>query len=137
MRGKLKALLVSLLAMLPLDANPLVPDGVSGRAFAKKYIESAADIGRQLAQGSVDTDTRIGHAAQVQTVITVVVIAAASMIGLVIVGEMFNLLPDTGVDSVNNTTEDVLGGVTDGFGFIPIIILVLFASIVIAVVRNF
>lgn len=137
MRGKLKALLVSFLAMLPLDANPFVPDGVSSRRFATKYIESAADLGRQLAQGSVDTDTRIGHAAQVQTVITVVVIAAASMIGLVIVGEMFNLLPDTGVDSVNNTTEDVLGGVTDGFGFIPIIILVLFASIVIAVVRNF
>jgi len=89
------------------------------------------------------TATRAQNAA---TVISVVVIGVVALVGLLIFGQIYDAMPvdsDVFADG-SNGEEGALYGVPDailaGFGdameFVPIILLVLLASVVIAVVQR-
>ena len=74
---------------------------------------------------------------QASTVITTVVIAVVAMVGLLIVGQTYDAMPDM---DTGHPLEGTVDGTVEGFGsameFVPIILLVLLASIVIAVVQR-
>ena len=75
--------------------------------------------------------------AQASTVITTVVIAVVAMVGLLIVGQTYDAMPEM---EEGSPLEGSVDGTVEGFGsameFVPIILLVLLASIVIAVVQR-
>jgi hypothetical protein len=82
------------------------------------------------------------RARQAGTVISVVVIGVVALVGTLIFGEIYNALPLS--DPVFNESTGALGGVPDsivtGFGdavgLVPIVLLVLLASVVIGVVQR-
>ena len=69
------------------------------------------------------------------TVISVVVIGVVALVGLLIFGEVYNAMPEMPTE-VEGTAEDVVGGFADAIGLVPIILLVLLASVVIGVVQR-
>ncbi len=69
------------------------------------------------------------------TVISVVVIGVVALVGLLIFGEVYNAMPEM-PEEVEGTAEDVVGGFADAIGLVPIILLVLLASVVIGVVQR-
>lgn len=73
---------------------------------------------------------------QVDTVISAVVIIAVAFVGLVIVGMLYNAMPDTGNAEVDNASDNLLTGFVDAMGFVEIIVLVLFAVVVIGAVQQ-
>jgi len=81
---------------------------------------------------------------QVGTVITVVTIGIVAIIGILIYsqvnGSLFGDLSNT--DAANqtqleNTSEDVTGGFGSAMQLVPVVLIVLVASLVIAVVQRF
>jgi len=81
---------------------------------------------------------------QVGTVITVVTIGIVAVIGILIYSQvnqsLFGDLSDT--DAANqtqleNSSEDVTGGFGSAMNLIPVVLIVLVASLVIAVVQRF
>lgn len=69
------------------------------------------------------------------TVISVVVIGVVALVGLLIFGEVYSAMPDM-PDEVDDTAADVVAGFGDAIGLVPIILLVLLASVVIGVVQR-
>jgi hypothetical protein len=74
---------------------------------------------------------------QVGTVITVVTIGIVAVIGILIYGQVNSSVPSP----ENQNLSDAQSGVTEGFGnamnLVPIVLIVLVASLVIAVVQRF
>lgn len=74
---------------------------------------------------------------QVGTVITVVTIGIVAIIGILIYSQVDQSLPAPDNDELQNSSD----GVTEGFGnamqLVPIVLIVLVASLVIAVVQRF
>jgi len=74
---------------------------------------------------------------QVGTVITVVTIGIVAIIGILIYSQVNNSLPAPENEQLNNSSQEV----TDGFGssmqLVPVVLIVLVASLVIAVVQRF
>lgn len=81
-------------------------------------------------------DTLVGRAAQVGTVIAVVVIGVVALVGILIVAEVEQALPDISGSQLNGSADEVVGGFGDAMGFVPIILIVLLASIVIMAVQR-
>ena len=69
------------------------------------------------------------------TVISVVVIGVVALVGLLIFGEVYSAMPDM-PEEVEDTAADVVAGFGDAIGLVPIILLVLLASVVIGVVQR-
>lgn len=69
------------------------------------------------------------------TVISVVVIGVVALVGLLIFGEVYSAMPDM-PEEVDETAADVVAGFGDAIGLVPIILLVLLASVVIGVVQR-
>jgi len=81
---------------------------------------------------------------QVGTVITVVTIGIVAIIGILIYAQVEqSVFPDLDTtDAANqtqleNTSEDVSGGFGDAMQLVPVVLIVLVASLVIAVVQRF
>lgn len=76
--------------------------------------------------------------AQAGTVISVVVISVIAMIGVLIVGQVYEAIPLASINNtaLNGSVDSVVEGTASAMDFIPIILLVLLASIVIAVVQR-
>jgi hypothetical protein len=75
------------------------------------------------------------------TVIATVVIGVISLVGLLIFGEVYEAMPmNDGVfaenGTLNGTAESIIGGFGDAMGLVPIILIVLLASVVIGVVQR-
>ena len=74
--------------------------------------------------------------AQASTVITTVVIGVVAMVGILIVGQTYEAMPEI----TSGPLQDSLDSTVEGFGsaieFVPIILLVLLASVVIMVVQR-
>ena len=87
-------------------------------------------------------DGIVTRARQAGTVISVVVIGVVALVGLLIFGEVYNAMPtdseafDEESGPLAGTPEDILEGATDAIGLVPIILLVLLASVVIGVVQR-
>ena len=86
-------------------------------------------------------DGIVTRARNAGTVISVVVIGVVALVGLLIFGEVYNAMPlenevfnESG--ALEDAPEDILGGATDAIGLVPIILLVLLASVVIGVVQR-
>ena len=69
------------------------------------------------------------------TVISVVVIGVVALVGLLIFGEVYAAMPEMPAE-VDETASDVVAGFGDAIGLVPIILLVLLASVVIGVVQR-
>lgn len=82
------------------------------------------------------SDGPIHRAAQVGTIISVVVIGVVALIGVLIFAQVNQALPDI----ENTELDDASQGVTDGFAgameLVPIVLLVLIAALVIGVVQR-
>jgi len=75
------------------------------------------------------------------TVIATVVIGVVALVGLLIFGEVYEAMPlSSGVFSSGGALEGVpdsiIGGFGDAMGLVPIILIVLLASVVIGVVQR-
>lgn len=90
-----------------------------------------------------EPDDRHLTAAQVSTLITVVTVGIVAVIAVLIYDEVNEAaFPSADSDLANNSRlENTSSNVTDGFGdamdLIPVVLLVLVASLVIAVVQEF
>jgi len=101
------------------------------------------EINRRLDEAEFeDGNDAISRARNAGTVISVVVIGVVALVGLLIFGEVYNAMPieDNGVfgtdGALEGTPEDIVGGFSDALGLVPIILIVLLASVVIGVVQR-
>ena len=78
----------------------------------------------------------VARARNAGTVIAVVVIGIVAMVGLLIFGEVWNAMPMSSGDPLYSEAEAIVGGFGDAMGLVPIILLVLLASVVIGVVQR-
>jgi len=82
----------------------------------------------------VSADGAVATARQAGTVISVLVIGIVSLVGVLIFAQVSEALPS------NHSLSDTQGAITDGFGnaldLVPIILIVLLASVVVAVVNR-
>lgn len=74
---------------------------------------------------------------QEQTVLTIVTVAAVAVVGTLIIGEIDAALPSPNNSDLNTASEDLITGVGDAMGLLPVVFIVLVAALVIGVVRNF
>ncbi|WP_435551960.1 hypothetical protein [Natrinema sp. CGMCC1.2065] len=106
-------------------------------SMAQAWLKSAYRVQLRRAQSKYPTksESAIVRAAQAGTVITVVVIGVVAMVGVLIFAQTEQAMP-----SVDGPLNDSLTSITQGFGdsmeFVPIIMIVLLASVVIAVVQR-
>jgi len=81
-------------------------------------------------------DGVVGRARNTGTVIAVVVIGIVGLVGVLIFGEVWNAMPMSSGDPLYSEAEAIVGGFGDAMGLLPIILLVLLASVVIGVVQR-
>ena len=75
--------------------------------------------------------------AQASTVITTVVIGVVAMVGILIVSQTYDAMPDMDVDNpLYGSVDSTVEGFGSAIEFVPIILLVLLASVVIMVVQR-
>jgi len=77
----------------------------------------------------------VQRAANAGTVISVVVIGVVALVGLLIFGEVYEAMPEM-PEEMEGTGEDIVVGFGDALGLVPIILIVLLASVVIGVVQR-
>lgn len=106
-------------------------------SWKKKILELAfADDGRMHADPTADRG-------QVSTIIAVVAIGVTAIIGVLVYSEVLSALGDPSTTAAANRTdlENSTVSVTDGFGdamdLMPVVLIVLVASLVIGVVQRF
>jgi len=114
----------------------------AGELGSEAWVLLLSFIRAELAQRDLPQGNGVrARAQQAGTVITVVVIGVVALVGLLIFGEVYQSMPldnevfDTD-GALEGAPEDILGGMTDAIGLVPIILLVLLASVVIAVVQR-
>ena len=78
----------------------------------------------------------VHRAAQVGTVISVVVIGVVSLIGILIFAQISDALPAISNNQLDNASTNVTSGFADAMELIPIVLLVLVAALVIGVVQR-
>ena len=81
--------------------------------------------------------SRVARARHAGTVISVVVIGVVALVGILIFAQVEEAIP---TDTIDGNLSDSMDSVTEGFGsaieFVPIILLVMLASVVILVVQR-
>lgn len=107
-------------------------------------METAEAYGEQLAQSKFDGSTRLGKAAQVGTVLTVVTLGITILVGILIFDQVAGSLPldTTGTDYQNQTELENAGSnasstFADAMELAPVILIILLAAVVLAVVQRF
>ena len=78
----------------------------------------------------------VRRAAQVGTVISVVVIGVVALVGILIFSQVNDALPTLNNDQLNQSTTNVTEGFASAMELIPIVLLVLVAALVIGVVQR-
>ena len=78
----------------------------------------------------------VQRAAQVGTIITVVVIGVVALIGILIFAQINDALPDITNDQLENSSTEVTEGFAGAMELVPIVLLVLVAALVIGVVQR-
>ncbi|UXF50989.1 MAG: hypothetical protein HQRvContig04_25 [Haloquadratum phage sp.] len=113
-------------------------------------LAAAADYARseyaEPAAAKIPGDGRVHRAAQVGTIISVVIIAVVALVGTLILSQVEGALPDDALygDPTNETDPTQLGSASEGIlsGFagamelVPVVLLVLVAALVIGVVQR-
>jgi len=83
-----------------------------------------------------DTDSMLMGAAQSGTIIAVITIAVVGLVGTLIFSEVMGALPDPENAQLNNSTYGVLDGFSGAMELLPVVLIVLIASLVISVVSR-
>jgi hypothetical protein len=76
------------------------------------------------------------RAAQVGTVISVVVIAVVALVGVLVLAQVESALPTIDNTELSNTQTSILDGFAGAMDLIPVVLLVLVASLVIGIVQR-
>ena len=79
---------------------------------------------------------RIHRAAQVGTIISVVVIAVVALVGTLILAQVEGALPAISNDQLNASSTSILDGFAGAMELVPVVLLVLVAALVIGVVQR-
>lgn len=128
-----------------MNASTRLADLIALFAFARAWLQSAYRVQLRRAHERYPTsaDSTVRRAAQAGTVITVVVIGVVAMVGILIFSQVQNALPEMSTNKSHanySPLAEPLNGIEQGFadaiGFVPIVMLVLLASVVIAVVQR-
>ena len=78
----------------------------------------------------------VRRAAQVGTIISIVVIGVVTLVGILIFSEIQQSLPAATDPALENASDGVVGGFGDAMQLVPIVMLVLVAALVIGVVQR-
>ena len=78
----------------------------------------------------------VQRAAQVGTIISVVVIGIVALIGILIFAQVSNALPETNDTALEGAQTDITEGFAGAMELVPIVLLVLVAALVIGVVQR-
>jgi hypothetical protein len=92
--------------------------------------QAGQHLGTQIANGEADRG-------QVNTVITVVTLGLVAIIGILIFDEVDTSVGDPSNTALSNSQSNVTDGFGDAMDLVPVVLLVLVASLVIAVVQQF
>lgn len=113
-----------------------------------RITETAAEVGSQMDlaeryaehkvdQMGFDTDTRVGQAAQVGSVLTVVTLGIVILVGILIYSQVQQSLPSPSNDNLSNASDNSTETFADAMELAPVIMIVLLAAVVLAVVQRF
>jgi len=78
----------------------------------------------------------VQRAAQVGTIISVVIIATVSLVGVLILANIDSALPAIENEALNGTNTAILNGFNGAMQLVPVVLLVLVAALVIGVVQR-
>jgi hypothetical protein len=79
---------------------------------------------------------RLQRAAQVGTVISVVVLSVVALVGVLIIAQINSALPTIDNTQLNDTSSAILSGFNGAMELFPVVLLVLVASLVIGIVQR-
>ena len=100
-------------------------------------LAAMAHLARSEWAPEVDPDAGpVRRAAQVGTVISVVVIGVVALVGILIFSQVNDALPTIENNQLDNSTTAVTDGFANAMELIPIVLLVLVAALVIGVVQR-
>jgi len=100
-------------------------------------LAAMAQLARSEWAPEVDPDAGpVRRAAQVGTVISVVVIGVVALVGILIFSQVQSALPTIDNAQLDNSTTGVTEGFANAMELIPIVLLVLVAALVIGVVQR-
>ncbi|WP_435551959.1 hypothetical protein [Natrinema sp. CGMCC1.2065] len=128
-----------------MNVSKRLADLIALFAFARAWLKSAyrLQLRRARSRYPTESESAIVRAAQAGTVITVVVIGVVAMVGVLIFAQTEQALPTMSTNESNESYSPLAGtvdSITQGFGdsmeFVPIVMIVLLASVVIAVVQR-
>jgi hypothetical protein len=79
---------------------------------------------------------QLQRAAQVGTVISVVVLSVVALVGVLIIAQINSALPAIDNSQLNSTSGAILSGFNGAMQLFPVVLLVLVASLVIGIVQR-
>jgi len=79
---------------------------------------------------------QLQRAAQVGTVISVVVLSVVALVGVLIIAQINSALPAIDNTELNQTSSAILSGFNGAMELFPVVLLVLVASLVIGIVQR-
>jgi len=88
------------------------------------------------AAAKIPGEGRIHRAAQVGTIISVIVIAVVALVGTLILAQVEGALPTIQNDQLNASSTAITQGFSGAMELIPVVLLVLVAALVIGVVQR-
>jgi hypothetical protein len=96
----------------------------------KRYIQHRIDARTESGSGALHTAKQSG------TIISVVVIAVISLVGVLIFAEINSALPTIENNALDNSTQNITDGFANALDLVPIVLLVAVAALVIGVVQR-
>ena len=94
-------------------------------------------LGEQKAEEKFSGETRLSRAAQTSTILTVVTLGITILVGILIYGEVQDSLPSPSNSDLSNASTNATNDFADAMELAPVIMIVLLASVVLAVVQRF
>ena len=91
------------------------------------------DVGDPLAETPT---TAVGRVRQTSTVIAAVVIGVVAIVGIYIYDQVYSTMPTPDNNDLANSTDAVTGGFGAAMEFVPVILIVLMAVVVIGAVQR-
>jgi hypothetical protein len=113
----------------------------TARAIPERFRGILAMLLSLLAQSGLAPEMNpdagpVHRAAQVGTVISVVVIAVVALVGVLVLAQVESALPSIDNTELSNTQTSILDGFAGAMDLVPVVLLVLIASLVIGIVQR-
>lgn len=98
---------------------------------------SVVDKLKGLATNDEGVPLAMSERGQTSTVIAVVTVGIVAIIGILIYSQVNGSIPTPENQQLANASQDVTGGFGDAMTLVPVVLIVLVASLVIGVVQRF